>query len=569
MNGLGLLSAKRVSFARHVGVLRTRANVFLPPSRRSSRACGGCGPGGPGRNTEGEGRVRGGRDTVRGVGPHPATAGVRGDRRHPDHGRVQVPEGSPHPVRVGASRRVGIARWSDRSRGRAHAPDRSGPSLPQPGRVPFDCERGPHSPRGRSRLRPGVQSHPGHLRGRPRLPRLRGGGRTPRLRILRGLGREQRDHAGQEPVAESWTRCEQWLRDRESGPPRPHRVRRQAVGPRAGIRPRGRFPGGRRPRGVLREASGKPVLRRLHRRGDAARCDHDEGLDCVVPVTFYTASLVTRYDLRNIMAEELETAQIPPHIMAAMRDRMKMAQRMSRIKHKIVVMSGKGGVGKSSVATNLACVLAESGPTGLVDADVTGPDIAKLMGVEDAQVKATDTGLEPTTGPAGVRVISMAQMIDRDTAVVWRGPLKIKALKQMLSDVEWGDLDYLVIDLPPGTSDEPLSVAQEIPDADGAVVVTTPQEVSLLDVRKSIAFARAVKMDILGVIENMSGFVCPHCGKQTDIFKVGGGEAAAEELGLPFLGRIPLDPRIVIGGAAGKPFVLEHPDSAQAQALRP
>jgi len=221
------------------------------------------------------------------------------------------------------------------------------------------------------------------------------------------------------------------------------------------------------------------------------------------------------------MAEELETAQIPPHIMAAMRERMKMAQRMSRIKHKIVVMSGKGGVGKSTVAANLACVLAEGGTAGLVD-----------------------------------------------TAVVWRGPLKIKALKQMLSDVEWGDLDYLVIDLPPGTSDEPLSVAQEIPDADGAVVVTTPQEVSLLDVRKSIAFARAVKMDILGVIENMSGFVCPHCGKETAIFKVGGGEAAAEELGLPFLGRIPLDPRIVIGGDAGKPFVLEHPDSAAAQAFR-
>src|SRR5467141_3617536 len=253
----------------------------------------------------------------------------------------------------------------------------------------------------------------------------------------------------------------------------------------------------------------------------------------------------------NIVAEELETAQIPPHIMAAMRERMKMAQRMSRIKHKIVVMSGKGGVGKSTVA-----------------ADVTGPDIAKLMGVEDAQVKATDTGLEPTIGPAGVRVISMAQMIDRDTAVVWRGPLKIKALKQMLSDVEWGDLDYLVIDLPPGTSDEPLSVAQEIPDADGAVVVTTPQEVSLLDVRKSIAFARAVKMDILGVIENMSGFVCPHCGKETPIFKVGGGEAAAKELGLPFLGRIPLDTRIVIGGDAGKPFVIEHPDSEATKAFR-
>src|SRR5256886_2972360 len=370
-------------------------------------------------------------------------------------------------------------------------------------------------------------------------------------------------------MAESRTRLEQWLCNRESGSPRPHRVRRQAVGPRAGIRPRGRIPSGRRPRGVLREASGKPVLRWLHRRGDAARCDHVEGLGHVVPVTFYTASLVTRYHLRDIMAEELETAQIPPHIMAAMRERMKMAQRMSRIKHKIVVMSGKGGVGKSTVSANLACVLAEDAMVGLVDADVTGPDIPMLMGVQDAQVKATDTGMEPTLGPAGVRVISMAQMIDRDTAVVWRGPLKIKALKQMLSDVGWGDLDYLVLDLPPGTSDQPLSVAQESPGADGAVVVPTPQRVALLDVRKSIAFAKAVKMDILGVIENMSGFVCPHCGKQTDIFKVGGGEDAAKELGLPFLGRVPLDPRIVIGGDAGKPVAIEHPDSAQAQALRP
>jgi len=225
-------------------------------------------------------------------------------------------------------------------------------------------------------------------------------------------------------------------------------------------------------------------------------------------------------------------------------------------------------VHNSTVAANLAVQLAEEGRVGLVDADVTGPDIPKLMGLEDAHVKATETGLEATVGPAGVKVISMAQLIDRDTAVVWRGPLKIKALKQMLSDVEWGELDYLVIDLPPGTSDEPLSVAQEIPDADGAVVVTTPQEVSLLDVRKSIAFARAVKMEILGVIENMSGLVCPHCGESIDVFKVGGGEAAAKELGLPFLGRIPLDPRIVVGGDAGKPFVLEHPDSEAAKAFR-
>lgn len=224
-------------------------------------------------------------------------------------------------------------------------------------------------------------------------------------------------------------------------------------------------------------------------------------------------------------------------------------------------------VHNSTVASNLACVLAEGAKVGLVDADVTGPDIAKIMGVEDAQVKMTDNGMEPTLGPRGVKVISMAQLVDRDTAVVWRGPLKIKALKQMLSDVEWGELDYLVIDLPPGTSDEPLSVAQEIPDADGAVVVTTPQEVSLLDVRKSINFAKAVNLPILGIIENMSGMVCPHCGKQVDVFKVGGGEAAARELGLPFLGRIPLDPRIVVGGDAGTPFVIENPESEASKAF--
>ncbi len=272
------------------------------------------------------------------------------------------------------------------------------------------------------------------------------------------------------------------------------------------------------------------------------------------------------------MPEELDTTQVPPHIMAAMRERMKMAQRMGKIKHKIVVMSGKGGVGKSTVASNLACVLADQGKVGLVDADVTGPDIAMIMGVEDAEVVSKEVGsetlMEPVTGPNGVKVISMAHLIDRDTAVVWRGPLKIKALKQMLSDVDWGELDYLVIDLPPGTSDEPLSIAQEIPDADGAVVVTTPQEVSLLDVRKSISFAKAVNLPILGVVENMSGLVCPHCGKEIDVFKVGGGEAAAKELGLTFLGRIPLDPRIVVGGDSGKPFVIENPDSEATKAFR-
>jgi len=269
------------------------------------------------------------------------------------------------------------------------------------------------------------------------------------------------------------------------------------------------------------------------------------------------------------MAEELpQQPAIPPHIMAAMQERMRMAQAMTKIKHKIVVMSGKGGVGKTTVAVNLAVTLAKEARVGIVDADVTGPDVPKILGVEHVQVTPTEAGLEPAVGVLDIKAISMQLVLgDRDTPVIWRGPLKIKALKQMLTDVKWGELDYLVIDLPPGTSDEPLSIAQEIPDADGAVVVTTPQDVSLLDVRKSIMFARAVNLPVIGIIENMSGMVCPHCGKEVEVFKKGGGEAAAKELDLPFLGRIPLDPRIVVGGDAGRPFVLEHPDSPAAKAF--
>ena len=269
------------------------------------------------------------------------------------------------------------------------------------------------------------------------------------------------------------------------------------------------------------------------------------------------------------MAEELPQAPaIPPHIMRAMQERMHMAQAMAKIKHKIIVMSGKGGVGKSTVAVNLAVTFAKEARVGIVDADVTGPDVPKILGVEHLAVVPTEAGLEPVAGVLDVKAVSMALVLqDRDAPVIWRGPLKIKALKQMLMDVNWGELDYLIIDLPPGTSDEPLSIAQEIPDADGAVVVTTPQDVSLLDVRKSIAFGRAVNLPIIGIIENMSGMICPHCGKEVEVFKKGGGEAAAKELGLPFLGRIPLDPRIVVGGDAGKPFVLEHPDSPAAEAF--
>jgi len=268
------------------------------------------------------------------------------------------------------------------------------------------------------------------------------------------------------------------------------------------------------------------------------------------------------------MADEKDKSKISPEMAKAMRDRLRMVEVSKNIKHKIVVMSGKGGVGKSTVAAGLACVFARDSKAGILDADVTGPDIPMIMGVENVSPKAGKDWLEPVEGPLGIKIISMEQLLpDRDAAVIWRGPLKIQALRQMLVYVNWGELDYLVIDLPPGTSDEPLSIAQEIPDVDGAVVVTTPQELSLLDVRKSINFAKAVKMRVLGVVENMSGYTCPGCGHHEALFKIGGGKQMAEKLGIPFLGSIPIDPSIVIGGDSGKPFVIERPDSPATKAF--
>jgi len=232
-------------------------------------------------------------------------------------------------------------------------------------------------------------------------------------------------------------------------------------------------------------------------------------------------------------------------------------ERMSSIKYKFMVISGKGGVGKSTVATNLAVTLAKEGyEVGLMDADIHGPNIPMMLGIEDAKPYATSQGLLPITTIHGLKAISIALFLrTRDDAVIWRGPLKHSLIKQFLGEVYWGDLDYLIIDLPPGTGDEALSVVHLLKKIDGAIVVTTPQEVALLDSRKSVTFAKQLQIPLVGIVENMSGFNCPYCHKPIDLFKKGGGERAARELLVPFLGSIPIDPEMVSCGDDGTPLV--------------
>ena len=243
-----------------------------------------------------------------------------------------------------------------------------------------------------------------------------------------------------------------------------------------------------------------------------------------------------------------------------------LSQRLELIKHRIVVMSGKGGVGKTTVAVNLAVALAASGKAvGILDADVHGPNVPKMLGLSGRHATGGESGLAPIMAPQNVKVMSMAFMLPNDdTPVVWRGPIKHTVFNQFLAEVDWGELDYLIVDLPPGTGDEPLSIAQLLGQPLWAIVVTTPQDVALLDSRKSVVFARTLEMNMLGIVENMSGLACPHCGKPIDLFKTGGGRRSARDLMAPFLGAIPIDPQVVDGGDAGTPISVMSPDSVAA-----
>jgi Mrp family chromosome partitioning ATPase len=241
---------------------------------------------------------------------------------------------------------------------------------------------------------------------------------------------------------------------------------------------------------------------------------------------------------------------------------------LSRIKKKYLIMSGKGGVGKSSLAINLAVCLAEKGhKVGLLDVDLHGPSVPHMLGLAGGLEVGDDRSILPRMWSPNLAVVSIDSMLEqRDDAVIWRGPKKLNAIRQFISDVSWGPLDYLLIDSPPGTGDEAFTIARVVPAAQ-AIVVTTPQEISLADVRKSITFLKKLNLAIAGLVENMSGYVCPHCGEASDLFGRGGGRLLAEATGLTFLGAVPLEPGVVPAADAGQPYVLENFQSDFTKAL--
>jgi len=241
---------------------------------------------------------------------------------------------------------------------------------------------------------------------------------------------------------------------------------------------------------------------------------------------------------------------------------------LNKIKQKFLVMSGKGGVGKTSVSVNISLALAGKGfKVGIMDVDIHGPDVPRMLGLEGMLSVNSNRKLEPKRYSKNLSAVSIESLTQsRDDAIIWRGPMKYSAIKQFIGEVEWGHLDYLIIDSPPGTGDEPLTIAQTIPDAK-AIIVTTPQEISLADVRKSISFCKTLKMEIFGLIENMSGFTCPHCGEAVDLFGSGGGEKTAHTSGIAFLGKIPFDSQMVSCGDAGISFQENYKDSPVTKAF--
>ena len=250
-------------------------------------------------------------------------------------------------------------------------------------------------------------------------------------------------------------------------------------------------------------------------------------------------------------------------------DRRKLQATLCRIQKKIVVLSGKGGVGKSTVAVNLATALALNGlRVGLLDVDIHGPSVPTMLGLENETLKGGPDGLFPVE-VGGLKVISLGFLLQNpDDAIIWRGPMKMGVIKQFLTDVHWGDLDYLIVDAPPGTGDEPLSLCQLIEPLDGAIIVTTPQKVAAVDVRKSISFCKRLDVPVLGVIENMSGFACPKCGEVTQILPAGGGRKIADDMKVKYLGAIPIDPAIAQSGDTGKVFVYHFSETATGKVMQ-
>lgn len=246
----------------------------------------------------------------------------------------------------------------------------------------------------------------------------------------------------------------------------------------------------------------------------------------------------------------------------------KINSTLGKIRHKFLVMSGKGGVGKTSTAVNLSIALATKGfQVGIMDVDLHGPDVPRMLGLNAMLEVGPNGKLTPASYSNNLKAVSVESLMQsKDEAVIWRGPIKYSAIQQFIGDVNWGELDFLVIDSPPGTGDEPLTIAQIVKDAK-AIIVTTPQEVALADVRKSISFCKRVKMDVFGLIENMSGLSCPHCGENIDLFGSGGGEKTARQFGLNFLGRIPIDPNVVQCGDSGQCYRDAHIDSNVTRAF--